>query len=725
MARTGYDHNRPRRAGEPADLDALQADWLHCVQDRQANFWTRQRLNWEARYCVWPGQTSDGRKWPRNNTAKIWPFAGAADSRVHLIDKYAREDVAMLMQVWFNKRILVRPNAPAKDAAWANRMTSLLRWLVYDEMEETEDEAELLANLLIERGVAALGVWWEKSEIKVRETLELAPLVQAAQMAQARIARGESGDALQFQAQLPTLILDPTLEEQAVELLNSMAGESPELTKPRLKQALRDLRSSGKAYYPRAIVSKNRPCVRTLAWNEDIWTPPETTDFQRSRQVFVRELLTGADLEARARQLEWPANWVDEVLDKAKGVVTEIQQVPSKRGAGWNSLGMSQNDELYEILTAYERLTDEEGVSGIYVTPFCPARPQTKVSPASECLDYAHGQYPFAVWQSERRSRLTDDARGYGEVASTWQQQIKRQWDARIDRTDMTTLPPSHHPPGEEPDAWGPGVSIETLQPQSFGYFESPKFDPMSKEVEETVRRFADEYFGRPVDEQNTVQAQTLQQELVRRWLRGWKSAGMQILQLCQQYMPDEFFYRVVGSEQGRGVRATKESIQGPFNVTLRFNVRDFDAELVKEKIGLMQQALALDANAIVDRNEAIHAAFELIDPGYGERLLRPAEEARLSEIDDEQTVLAKLLLGINVDVKGNEAFALRKQVLEQTVKMNPTAQQIIGTNEQARGAVERRLKQLDFQVQQKLVNPEIGRRLGTQPNPQAPQLAA
>jgi RNA polymerase sigma factor (sigma-70 family) len=64
--------------------------------------------------------------------------------------------VALLMQVWFQQRVLVRPNAPAKDAAWANRMTSLLRWLIYDEMEECEDEAEYLANLLVERGLSGL-----------------------------------------------------------------------------------------------------------------------------------------------------------------------------------------------------------------------------------------------------------------------------------------------------------------------------------------------------------------------------------------------------------------------------------------------------------------------------------------------------------------------------------------------------------------------------------------
>jgi len=95
---------------------------------------------------------------------------------------------------------------------------------------------------------------------------------------------------------------------------------------------------------------------------------------------------------------------------------------------------------------------------------------------------------------------------------------------------------------------------------------------------------------------------------------------------------------------------------------------------------------------------------------------LRPAEGAALSEIKDEQDTLAKLLLGIQVDVQGNEAFGLRKQVLEQLIATNPVAQAIIRSTPAVAENVKRRMEQLDFNIQQKLVNPEIGRRLGTRP---------
>jgi hypothetical protein len=259
-------------------------------------------------------------------------------------------------------------------------------------------------------------------------------------------------------------------------------------------------------------------------------------------------------------------------------------------------------------------------------------------------------------------------------------------------------------------------VQIPTLQPERFGYFEIPKYDQGSKEVEETVRSFADEYFGRERPDVNPTHARLLRADLSRKWMAGWKAACTQILQLDQQYLPEEFFFRVLGGEQGRGIRATKPEIQGPFNVVIRFNVLDLDPELVKQKLELLTLAMPMDVNGITDRNEALQVIYELIDPNYAERLLQPAESASLKEVEDEQTVLAKLLSGIAVDVRGNEAFKLRQDVLVKSLQNNSSAQRLMAEDKNVRDNVLRRLKQLDFNIQQKMVNPEIGRRLGTQP---------
>lgn len=717
MAKNNDFSKRARRAGEEPDVAILKGDWTNCVNGRQSNYWQRQRLNWETRYAVWAGQHIDGRKHARGKE-RVWPWEGASDARVHLIDKYVKEDVALLMKAWTDLRILVRPNAPARDGGWARKATALLRWLVYEEMEETEGEAELLANLLLERGAAALGVWWKEEEVLTREVIRMEQLEQAARMAAQRLQAGQMGDALQMQASLPALISDPTLEDQAVAVVQEiLTGGEVEMSPARVKRALRQLRESGEAHYPRRIIKSQRPVVRALAWNEDIWTPPDTTELQRARQVFIREWITEAEVLERARALKWEGDYTDQMLETQRGRVMELSDSPLRRTVGkWNQAGVPETDELYEVVTAYENLVDEDGIPGIYATTFNPGMSAEAGVAASELVDYAHNKMPFVVFQTERRSRLVDDARGYGEMGSTLQAAIKKQWDARSDRADVSTLPPSFHPPGEEPDAWGPGVMVPTLQPDRYGYFTVPPADQGSREFEETVRRFADEYFGRIVDEQNRIEAPLLKQELVRKWMRGWKEVETMIFQLTQQYMPDEVYFRVVGESQGMSIRATREEIQGPFSVSLKFNTQDLDTELVQEKLGLIEKALQLDATGIIDRTEAVKVVFELIDPSYAERLVQPAEAAAMKEVKEEQDTFAKLLLGIQVDVQGNEAFQLRKQTLMRLIQSNPVAQKIMQGSPEVLKNVERRVKQLDFNIQQKVVNPEIGRRLGTEP---------
>lgn len=723
MSRRGPNNDTTQRTerydGEP-NVQRLLTDYRHAVEDRDSSYWERMRVNYETRYCLWANQSWDGRKWKGTRGRKPFPWSGASDARVPLADKYVREDVAVLMQIWANQKIMVRATRAAQDAGWANRVTQLLRWQIYEEMEEAEPEAELLANIMLERGSAALQIWWCKEEQKLRETVEMEQVLRAAEQARQALAGGRVGDALELQAILPQLLMDPSREKDVAALLSGVVGEAVSLDAPRWSKVVRDLRTQGVAHFPRTVVVKDRPMVRALVWNEDVVIPPECQDLQRSRVLWIREMLTETDLAVRARSYDYDPNWVDAVVETQRGKNTLDPQERAANRATTLGRGEPDTSQLFEIVTAYERLYDEDNIPGLYSTVFNPGLRADNSRLASygkhELLDYAHGKFPVEGFSLERRSRLIDDARGYGERAHTWQQGIKRQWDARVDRADVATLPPSYHPTGEEPDAWGPGVKIPTDMPDKFGYFDPPAPDAGSREVEETVRKFADEYFGRTVDDQNVVEARAMRQDLARGWLMGWKRAGTQILQLDQQYLPEETWVRVVGDAQGRGLRVSREEIQGPFNLMLKFNAADLDPEYVQSKVELLTKALTFDVGGRLDRDEALLAILELVDPSYAERLIKSPEAATLEQVDDEQTVLTKLMMGIGVDVKGNEAFALRRQVLEQTIRQSPTIQKLLQVNPDAAELVKGRVQQLDFNIQQKLVNPDIGRRLGSQP---------
>lgn len=715
----GLAQRRPKERQEAyeavPDVAALNTEFEWCLQHRDQAYWSRQRQNYETRRCHWPYKSTDGRKWDAPAGKDVFPWPGASDVEVPLVDKYIREDVALLMGVWRNNRILVRPTKPSRDAGWATRMTAFLRWLVYEHIEEAEDEAELAANLYLERGALAVSTIWERTETLVYQTISMKELVAAGEMAAARFRRGDRNPMLQFQAQFPVILADPAQEDTAVEMILAFLAQSESITldRVRTRKLVRELRETGEARFPRADVLFDRPAFVALGLNDEVVLPPEVVDVQKARNIFRRELVTETELEERIRSSGWDADWVDLVIETQRGRVTSQfgQRTGQRKKVGTG--GEWDTARLFEVIHAHERRYDEDGVPGIWYTCFS-AGVAERVA-AHDLLNYEHGQYPYTIMALERRSRSLDDSRGYGERAHTWQRQIKTEWDNRIDRASIATLPPSFHPPGEAPESWGPGVQIETRRPEQYGWLDAPKMDVGSREAEESVRKFADEYFGRPVDEQNKVEATNLKQELVRGWLKGWKRANKQCLQLCQQFMPDEFYFRVVGGEQGRLIHATREEIQGEFNVVMNFNVRDLDPEYVAEKTALLEKAMAFDRNGRIDSDEALNVIFELVDPGYGERLLRPGEAASMNEIEDEKRALSQILNGIPVDVKPGQAYGLRLQTLKSLVTQSPTVQAKVKENPQVQQMLTTRAKQLQHQLDQRQ-NAQTGKFLGTKP---------
>ena len=110
------------------DLPALKEGYLDAVQRRDRTVFSRQRLNYRARFTVWGNQSDDGKKWTAPAGQKPFPWSGASDARVSLVDKYINEDVAFLMVVSDRMRVMVS-GTESNDAAYAHRLTNLLRWM--------------------------------------------------------------------------------------------------------------------------------------------------------------------------------------------------------------------------------------------------------------------------------------------------------------------------------------------------------------------------------------------------------------------------------------------------------------------------------------------------------------------------------------------------------------------------------------------------------------------
>ncbi len=679
------------------DLEGLYDEYNESIT---STLLTRREENRQQRFNEWGGQSGDGRKWKRNTGNVPVPFDGCSDSRVPLVDSYVQEDVDMLMTSLRQMRVTASPTESG-DAKRAFLVSNLLRWMMDNQMDEFYHEAELAANYYCENGLSVVSVLWQQETSAAYREIDMETIMEWA----SQQPQGTAG------ASLPDMILNPELEDQAMEVGRELL-EAP-LKDKAMRRMLKDLRENGNAVYIMPELIKNRPEIKSLRVGEDFFFPQDTTDLQSARRLFWRQYMTAEQLKDAKEVRGWDSKWVNEVLDRAEGMSNAEWSGVTQRIKGTRP-GLTDLDtrKLYEVVHAFERRCDENGVPGIYYIVFSPHCRSTdggdQIVGREELLNYAHGQYPFVALRREHLSRRLDDSRGYGEIASTWQRQIKQEWDGRTDRSYLSTMPPLMHPVGRAPSKWGPGVLVPRMRPDDYEYADTPRIDGGSKEIEQTVQEMADRYFGRPIGKENQFYSRMRQQGMVAKWLKYWSEVCDQSFKLIQQFMPDEMYFRVVGSRQAEPIRVSRDEIQGQYDVKIDYNVANLDMELVKEKLGLLKLAVEFDVNGVVDRTTAMEVLFEFIDPNLGERLLKPEEQASLQEVEDERTAFAQIAAGADVDIKPGQAHQLRLQEL-QRLTQSPTAQSAMQSDPSFAERVVKRAKQHEHQLQQG-ENAKIGR---------------
>ena len=658
----------------------------------------RMRLNWETRYNVWSGQSDDGRKWKSKLGRNPVPFDGASDSRPPLVDTYVNEDVDMLMTSLSSAQVSAFPTE-SNDAEQASLVTNLLRYQIHNQIKEFNDEAELAANYMLENGVAVVGVFWDVEEQAAVADIDMESINQLAQSAENL-------------SMFPEMILSEEREDEAIALGMLVL---PDVKQSKMRKMIRELRSTGATTYPVKMTVKNRPTVVSLRLGEDFFVPLDTTELQDARRCYYKEFVTKEALYDGIESKGYDRKWVEDVVDKTKGkTITMDRNALSARSNSTRREVIFDAKEVYEIVHCYERKLDEDDVQGIYYTCFSPHLPVNERGKEtfafSELMNYDHCQYPFVLFRREWLSRRVDDTRGYGEIGFTWQKQIKNEWDARVDRNSLATMPPLHHPPGRPPTKWGPGTLVPRVRQDDYQYADVPAYNAGSKEIEVSVRETCDRYFGRVTGPENQPYAMMRQQHMVSKWLKNWQRVMEQVLALTQQFASEEFFFRVVGSSKAQMLSASRDDIQGQFDIQLNFAVANLDQQLMQRKLELLKVAVGeFDTQGVVDRAELMQVVFSFIDPVLGERLLMPTETAAQKEIDDEKNVFARLSAGVDEDVREGQSHEMRLQVLQQILESSPSAQQRYQQDEEFKSRVDKRMQQLQFQLQQKQ-NAVIGR---------------
>lgn len=677
-----------------------------------------------TRYCLWPGQSPDGRKRKSHLLKDPQPFEGASDNRVRVADQIINEQVLEITAA----ALKVQPKIigmQGQDETQAAKLSTLLRWVRKQWGSDWRRQIKLLANFMLgdtPAGAVAYVDWISESGLEYRiitseeahALLLTSPNSPFAQMA--------DSVGIEFSvAEATDLLSNPAREE---ELANTLSLVMVGVSTRRLKKIARDLQRSGEAEYPQPYDKVSIPCIQALRLFDDVFFPANTTDLQRARCIFYRRWYSKAECIERAAIEGWSDDFINNLIYGPHG----------KDGNGCEGQsafddltisqvvedGFSQCDERkaqYEVIRCYQQASNDDGVKSWYVYTFScfvdvPAKER-------ELWDRKHGRAPFVYFSRETlRARLID-SRGISELASTDQAGLKLLKDSFEDHVQSTINPPIRKPRGRPfyTTSLAPFGQIDADPRDNIGFLERPSYPQAADKYWREMRRGLNEYWGRLDNETqpNETLALLHSQGRVDDFLASLSDCLVMVVQLCQQYMTDTQIQRIVGGS-GLPIARTVDEIQGAYDIQLTYDIRDLTMENVVQKAKVVLENIRpLDIRGIVPYDHFLRQVVAAVDPSWAD-IIPPAEVADQRVVGEEQDNFVKILNGVEPQMPERiDNPALRLQTLQTSMQprmQNPGAFAPLQPASQA--ILQNRIKYLQFQAQQN-ENAQTGR-IGTEP---------
>jgi hypothetical protein len=571
----------------------------------------------------------------------------------------------------------------SSDIERANVISLFVRWLVNTKMDDFYDQVELGLNHLFEKGMMVHYVYYESQDLKQQQSIKLDEIA---------IAMPQIAEAIQ----------DGSMDEE----LSAAMSEQFDVSKKKSRSMLKELRKEGETTIPvtRQVIS--RPRIKALAPDEDIFWPNYTIDPQEAPYVFHVLNMTPEQLRSKIQTEGWSEEFVDKAIESATVGENDVYT----HNLSLQDEILRDDDETIRIVYCYQRLLDEDDIPGIFCTVFCNEVPDLYAK--HTLMDYGHGGYPFVVSTYEKTSKRLYSSRSIPEVGEPFQQVIKVETDASIDRQSIATVPPLEHPLGRAPSKWGPGVRVPYRTPGEIRFADTPRYDAGSTEVRRFVQEMFDRYMGNNAPGVDPVESQIKQQNIINRVLHHMKHVMDQVYSLYQQYGPDQEYFRVTGVQDMQ--KYAKGRPGERFDFYMQYDVATQDPEQMLERVKTIGTiAGTMDKNGVVDTEQLLAMAIGQVMPGAAEKVILPKETATQKAMEEERQLIAELVAGVPPNVRENDAHEMKLQVFQQWLQQ-PDIQQKAQQDQALGERIQGYMKQRQFAIQQKQ-NATIGR-LGAAP---------
>lgn len=662
--------------------------------------------DYETRHCIWPGQSSNGKKSSEDLGRDAFPWDGASDVRIRLADMVCNDN-ARILRMAMKRGMLQASPVESSDAGKATAVTTFMKVLFGKRMAQNiRREIPLLANWQEAYSLAVLAITYDQ-ELRIKKR----PL----SLQELEAAVTEAAQVNQAEAQEGYLMLEALFDEaRDAEVAEWLRGMFADLKPGAARRCVAALRKTGECVIPISEVVKSQPVWTALRVFRDVFFPVNTVELESARWIAHRELISEVDLRARVLTEDYDEAEVEHACESCEGN-TVLSKVVFTTEPAKASI-VDDMDELIEVFHMYRRVVDEDGFTSIEVTHFCPGCEGPFLT---ETLDYEHGQYPFVEFVRDRTERLLLENRSVPALMDTHQAEVKTQRDFRTDRTSVTINPPLEVPlwRADKPLQIGPGKKIPYRKQGENQWMRPPQFDGDTINIEKQVRDDVDDYFGRISENVNPSRQMLYQQASVDDWLSGMIRAVDQTLALVDQFNPGLY-------EQVTGIPlADGELIRGEVDLLFDFNAADLNLEFVLKKAQVMNEAvLPADTEGVINRAAYVNWLARSMDPLMAGVIVQDVEVAHAKEVEDEQKNFALIMAGTEPEMKpSGQNFALRARVLQGILQANAEdIQRDLANKPKSAEMLQKRMEHFKFMGLQEQ-NKQIGR-IGAMPALEAGQ---
>ena len=691
------------KKSEEPEIPLLQEELREVMEDASTALGHRDTYE-DVRFSRHDGQSEDGRKHESDVGYPPTPWEGASDVRIRLADRIVNQHVNMATTAFFRANLRIT-GIEVEDNRRAAIWTDVLKYYLHQKLlPELRAEVEILAQNVYgsSPGVGVLGIYWTQEVSTRLKKFTLDDVVQTV------FASGGDEAAV---VDVVSMLQDPETENESLDLLRP---QFPTVSKKILKKALREFRENGEADIPQPYLKENRPRFVAHRLYEDVFVAGNVTNLERAEVIFRREWMTETEVREKGITEEWPAEFVEEVVERTEGLtaVPETdQRFPLNFGLRQTFSDRSSDFEhLYEIYYAYVKTYDPDtDVPCIYCTAF--SAHVDDLYGKHEMLNYTHGQMPFVLFSRERLSHSIFDSRGIPELVATNQYEIATQRNLRSDASQIGTIPPMlvNARRGGINLLVAPGAQLTVTRPDDVGWLQPPPFPSGSVEAENAALKDVEDYFGG----EDPGSRMLYQQSVTDKWLDAWRVALDQAFRLMQQYMSPTVVQRITNGKEEE-VWVSQDDIQGKFDLALRFSIDVLNPEFQEKKLDAIVKLTQFDVTGALDRNKLLHFIAETIDPQLADAVVMDQTAASAREISDEQDAWVKIVNEIEPVMQEDVNFQLRLQTAQQIVQQSSEIQRKMQSQPLVQQLADNRIKYLQFGISQ-MQNAQIGR-FGTSP---------